>query len=80
MCTMFHWHAAVRDQNKQYLKLLLLLKVVDTKRLTITMFDSLHIQQESAAQRIREFAIYFFPNTKWEIHFDREIILCWELF
>ena len=34
--------------------MLLLLKVVDTKRLTITMFDSLHIQEESAAQRIRE--------------------------
>ena len=37
------------------------------------MLDSLHIQQESAAQRIRDFAIHFFPNAKWEIDFDKEV-------
>ena len=39
------------------------------------MLDSLHIQQESAAQRIRYFAIHFFPNAKWEIHFDEEVYM-----
>ena len=49
-------------------------KMVDTKGLAITMFDSLHIRQEGAAQRIRDFAIHFFPNTQWKIHFDREVM------
>ena len=66
MCTMSHWHAAARDQNKQYLKLLL--KVVDTKRLTITIFESLHIQ-ESAAQRIRV------PFTSFQIQNGKYILI-----